>query len=72
MPKGVISGTTLRVATKGNQSLSGIAGDLLIKVNVREHPFFKRKGSDIHTDKYITYTQAVLGAKLKVQTIHGY
>lgn len=30
--------------------------DLLIKINVRKHPYFKREGSDIFTDKYITVT----------------
>ena len=43
----------------------------MIKVNVREHPYFKRKGSDIYTDKFITFTQAIFGGVIKVNTISG-
>jgi DnaJ-class molecular chaperone len=44
------------MAKKGNFSLNGEAGDLLIKVAVTPHPYFKRQGSDIHSDKFITMT----------------
>jgi DnaJ-class molecular chaperone len=44
------------MSKKGNFSLRGETGDLLIKVNVLPHPFFKREGSDIVTDKYITFS----------------
>jgi molecular chaperone DnaJ len=44
---------------------------LLIKVTVKPHPYFKKEGSDIYSDKYITYTQAVLGATTKVDTVWG-
>jgi len=56
IPKGVDSGVNLRMSKKGNYSLRGEAGDLLIKVNVKPHPYFKREGPDILTDKYITFT----------------
>ena len=41
--------------------MRGDSGDLLIKINVKPHPNFKREGYDIYTDKYITITQAILG-----------
>lgn len=56
IPKGVDSGVNLRMSKKGNFSLRGEPGDLLIKVNVKPHPYFKREGSDIITDKFITFT----------------
>jgi DnaJ-class molecular chaperone len=59
------------MSKKGNFSLKGEAGDLLIKVNVRPHPYFRREGSDIYTDKFITFTQAVLGGSTKVETLTG-
>jgi len=67
----VDSGTILRMSKKGNISVSGIAGDLLLKVNVKPDPYFKREGYDIYTDKYITFTQAVLGSTIKVRTLQG-
>lgn len=38
IPKGVNSGSNLRMAKKGNYSTSGESGDLLIKVTVNKHP----------------------------------
>lgn len=38
IPKGVDSGVNLRMTKKGNFTLKGDPGDLLIKVNVRPHP----------------------------------
>ena len=56
IPKGVDNGVNLRMTKKGNQTTKGDAGDLLIKVVVRPHPYFKREGYDIITDKYISVT----------------
>lgn len=44
------------MSKKGNFALNGEPGDLLIKINVRPHPYFKREGYDIYTDKFITVT----------------
>lgn len=71
IPKGVDNGVNLRLSKKGNYSLRGESGDLLIKVNVRPHPYFKRQGADILCDKKITLTQALLGAKVQVKTLNG-
>ena len=50
IPKGVDNGVNLRVSKKGNSGLGGPAGDLMITLKVKPHPYFKRDGSDIHTD----------------------
>lgn len=71
IPKGVDSGLNLRMAKKGNAALQGDFGDLLIKVKVSNHPYFKREGYDIITEKKITVTQAILGKTIKVETIEG-
>jgi len=67
----VHSGVNLRMSKKGNAVHQGDQGDLLIKITVRPHPYFKREGYDIVTDKYITFTQAVLGDKIKIETLQG-
>jgi len=59
------------MAKKGNWSKSGKHGDLLIKVTVRDHNYFKREGDDIITEKFITVTQAILGTKVSIATLHG-
>lgn len=71
IPKGVDSGINLRMNGKGHVSPHGPAGDLMIKVRVKDHTYFKREKFDIHTDKYITVSQAILGGETKVQTLTG-
>jgi molecular chaperone DnaJ len=38
---------------------------------VRQHPTLKRKGSDIYSDVDINLAQAVLGTKVKVESLDG-
>jgi molecular chaperone DnaJ len=71
IPKGVDSGVNLRMSKKGNFSLKGEPGDLLIKVTVKPHPTLKREGSDIISEKQLTLSQAALGTTLKIETIWG-
>lgn len=59
------------MSKKGNFSLRGESGDLLIKVTVKPHPELKREGSDIISEKKITLTQAALGSTVRIDTIWG-
>ena len=49
----------------------GPPGDALIEISVLPHPYFTRKGDDIHLDLPISLKEAVLGAKVKVPTPGG-
>lgn len=71
IPKGVDNGVNLRVSKKGHFSPVGPAGDLMVQIKVKPHPYFKRDGSDILTDQYITVSQAILGAELNIKTLYG-
>jgi len=71
IPMGVDSGVNLRMNGKGHTSRHGPNGDLMIKVRVKDHPHFKRDKFDIHTDKYISVTEAILGSETKVKTLTG-
>jgi len=72
IPQGVVSGSRLRVAGKGNAGAGGgPAGDLYITVRVEEHPFFKRNGDNIDIQVPLTVSEAGLGAKIEVPTIDG-
>jgi molecular chaperone DnaJ len=46
-------------------------GDLYLRVEVRPHPFFERRGNDIYTKVPVTVSEATLGAKIEVPTIDG-
>lgn len=56
----------LRVSKKGNAGLGGPAGDLMIQIKVKPHPVFKRDGADIHSDLFISISDAVLGNEVKI------
>lgn len=74
MPKGVDSGVNLRVAKKGNAGDGGPAapaGDLIVNVKVKSHAHFKREGSNIHSDCYLSIAEAVLGSEVKIKTLYG-
>jgi DnaJ-class molecular chaperone len=56
---------------KGNQSVKGVNGDLLITVRVNPSQHFKREGVNIHSNHYITVTEAILGSSTTVRTAYG-
>ncbi len=72
LPSGVEDGQTLRVRGKGMPGAAGgPPGDLRIRVKVRDHPLFRRQGSDIHLDQPVPLETAVLGGKIRVPTVDG-
>lgn len=72
IPPGVDIGSRLRLTGEGNAGVEGgPSGDLYIVVDVRPHPVFQRRGDDIYVELPITFTQAALGAKVKVPTLNG-
>jgi molecular chaperone DnaJ len=72
IPEGVRDGQRIRLRGKGAPgSEGGPAGDLNVLVHVRPHPFFERRGDDIHIDLPITVGEAIRGAEVDVPTIHG-
>lgn len=72
IPPGVDTGSHVRVAGKGQAGLlDGPRGDLYIVTNVSPHPFFTRKGDNIHCTVPITVAEAGLGAKIEIPTIDG-
>ena len=72
IPPGIESGKKLRLAGKGMDGVGGRPpGDLYLKVNVAEHPTFKREGSDITVEKEIKLSEALLGSTIEVPTLDG-
>ncbi|HEV2198167.1 MAG TPA: molecular chaperone DnaJ [Candidatus Acidoferrum sp.] len=72
IPAGVANGGRVRVPGKGNAGTMGApAGDLYLRVVVRPHAFFERRGNDLYTKVPVTVSEATLGAKIEVPTIDG-
>lgn len=72
VPPGTEDGQTLRLKGQGMPGMGGGEhGDAFIEVQVDSHRFFERDGNDIFVDVPVTLSEAVLGAKITVPTIHG-
>jgi len=67
VPPGVDTGTRLRVAGEGEPGPNGgPAGDLYVVLEVKEHPFFERRGADLYCTIPVSVVQAALGTELQV------
>ena len=72
IPPGSRDGQVLRLAGKGDAGAEGgKAGDALIEIAVRPHPFFRRDGLNISLDLPISLSEAVLGGKVVAPTPSG-
>lgn len=72
IPRGVDTGTRLRVSGKGEAGVNGGPdGDLFIVLDVASDPRFQRDGADLHLWVDIELPQAVLGASVPVKTLDG-
>lgn len=71
IPEGVRDGQRIKIRGKGGAGAGGHSGDLYVLVRVKPHPFFERRGDDIHTEVPVTFVEALNGAEIDVPTIHG-
>jgi molecular chaperone DnaJ len=72
IPPGINDGARLRLRGQGEPGTAGgPPGDLIVKINIGEHKFFERRGSDICCRVPINVAQAILGSKIRVKTIDG-
>jgi molecular chaperone DnaJ len=67
VPPGVDTSTRLRVAGEGEPGPNGgPPGDLYVVLEVKEHPFFERRGADLYCTIPVSIVQAALGTELQV------
>jgi len=73
IPAGVRDGTVLRLAGQGEPGAQGgPAGDLLVQIRLEPHPrFIIEDGDNLVLELPVAPWEAVLGAKVSVQTLDG-
>ncbi len=72
IPAGINEGEAIRLSGKGHAGLKGsLAGDLLLRIRINPNKLFERRVYDIYSRQKINFKQAILGDKIKVETVHG-
>lgn len=72
IPAGIDDGQSIRLSGHGEATPhGGQSGDLYVQAHIRSQKLFHREGTDVYTDNEISFTQAVLGDKINVETIDG-
>ncbi|MFB9072036.1 DnaJ C-terminal domain-containing protein [Citricoccus parietis] len=70
IPAGIKDGQKVRSRGKGSPGAAG-AGDLIVTVSVKDHPFFHRDGNNLRVHVPISFDEAALGATIEVPTLDG-
>lgn len=72
IPAGIDNGQAISLRGQGGAGRNGgPAGDLIISVNVRPHPFLQRDGTSVYLEQPVSFMQAALGVNLEIPTIDG-
>ncbi|QDU18294.1 DnaJ C-terminal domain-containing protein [Urbifossiella limnaea] len=66
VPAGIADGKKLRVPASATGS-----ADVILRVKVAPHPYFRREGADVFLDVPLSLAEAVLGASVEVPTAAG-
>ena len=72
IPKGVITGSKVRVKKEGNSGINGGKdGDLYLVIEVEQNPYYSIEGNNILCTLPITPEEAVLGTEITIPSIDG-
>lgn len=71
IPAGIDNGEMIRFSGGGEAVKSGTPGDLYIKTHVKKHKTFRKEGNDLVMNLELKLSEALLGAKIDIQTLDG-
>ena len=71
IPNGINDGEMIRLSGAGEVVISGTAGDLYIKIHVKNDSKFRKEGSNLLTDLHIKLSTALLGGEYILNTLDG-
>ena len=73
IPAGINTGEALKLSGEGEHpGHGGRAGDLYIRVMIKSHPTFIRKGNDVHSTFHLPYSTLALGGSVEIETVDGH
>ncbi len=72
IPAGVDSGQVIKISQQGDAGRKqSKAGDLYIKISIKPHPIFERRGDDLFAVAPISISTGVLGGEIEIPAIEG-
>lgn len=72
IPAGVDTNQVIKIEGKGDAGKKGGGpGDLYVRIIVKKHSLFMRRGDDLYISVPISFSQAVLGDEVEVPTLEG-
>lgn len=72
IPAGIDNNQVIEIEGRGDAGKKGgKAGNLYVRVFIKEHPVFARKGDDLYMLKDINYSSAALGDEIEIPTLEG-
>ena len=72
IPAGIDSGQIIKVMGKGEAGRKkNRPGNLYLKIFIKPHPIFERKGDDLYLFQSIPFSLAVLGGEIEIPTLEG-
>lgn len=72
IPAGVDTNQILKVAGKGGAGRKkGRSGDLYVRIKIKPHAVFERKGDDIYVKLPLSFASFALGDEIEIPTIEG-
>ena len=72
IPAGIDTGKKIRLRGKGEESpMGGVAGDLILEVQVEPHKYYTREGKNLYVHIPITLKEAALGGKVDIPAPAG-
>jgi molecular chaperone DnaJ len=71
IPAGIDNGEMIRLSGTGEAVRGGTSGDLYIKTHIKKHKTFHKEGNDLIMNLDVKLSDALLGAKIDIQTLDG-
>jgi len=70
IPAGVENGMHIRIPGEGEPGRNGSrSGDVIVTILIKDHEVFKREGSDLVTEFFLSYIDLVLGKKINIKSL---
>jgi len=72
IPAGIDTNQVIRVDGRGEAGRKGgKAGNLFVRIYVKQHASFERKGDDLFSQAEVSFSQAALGEEIEIKSLEG-